>query len=310
MKSYTYIVLVVSLLFSCSIERLKKEDIDYVKIIINGYAKKANAYNKGLGAYYYSYFDLNKDSALYMYPQFSNNIEVSEYTNFAFQGKLKNARYQDTLLQLVQALSWRPVGVLNNTPEGAIYCGWTCYIEFQVGEKIKYYEVTAGISDTIDRAFEFFMRLEHYPWQKNFINSNIIDLDKEVVTQDSRFGTYAKRKIPYLFPECGNGIDFQKLEGTWRVVGKNSKETSTDRFYCYKLTPDKKFVIIKYVKGEIQNIVSGTYYLSEHEKKVFFTNTLGDKMKWSVGRLTDSCLSVIQSSSTNAEEHDVELNRY
>ncbi len=293
----------------CSTNKLDLNTSSYIKVIINGDAIKPNAYNKGLGMDYYSYFDLHSDSLLYLYPEFTESIDRNVLVNHAFKGKLDNAKFRDTVLHLFYSLDWRPVGSIHNIPDGSVNCGWEYYVEFNVGEKIKYYVVTAGVSDTLDRFLNFFQRLEHSAWTKQTINPNIINIDNEVVAEMKRFGSYDKREVPYLFPECDNGIDFTKLVGRWRKVGTDYHSTKKDRFLSYTLNSDRTFALQRYTGGKSKVIVKGTYSIDLKAAKIFYEDAKGNKMTQTVSQLTDSCFSVNQTSYGGGSS-SIKLNRY
>ncbi len=259
MKRLFTIFLIGNIASFCSTNKLDLNTSSYIKVIINGDAIKPNAYNKGLGMNYYSYFDLRSDSLFYLYPEFTESIDRNILVNHAFKGKLDNPKFRDTLQQLFYSLDWRPVGSIHNMHEGSVYCGWEYYVELRVGENIKCYAVTAGVSDTLDRFLNFFQRLEHSAWTKQSINPNIINIDNEVVAEMKRLEYYDKREVPYLFQECDNEIDFKKLVGRWRKVGTDYHSTNKDRFLSYTLNSDLTFAIQRYTGGESKVIVRGTY---------------------------------------------------
>ena len=299
-----------SLLPSCWRHKQESSKELYVKVIVMGDALKPNAYNKGIGTLFYSYFNLSTDSLFYIYPQFSETDDSSpSYVNHAYQGMLNNPAFRDTLEQLIQSLEWRPSGIIDSIPEGAMYSGGEFYIEFPVKDKVKYYSVTYAVSDTLDRFFEFFLRLRHSPWDKVTADPKGVDIDREVVTALKRYGAYEELEVPYLFPECDSGINFSKLFGRWRTVGNNYHSTQKDRFMLYTLNPDRTFTIQKYRDGEFEDVVKGTYSVDVAAMKIFYTSSKGHKMTQTIAQLTDSCFSGTQTLQ-DTKSSKIKFNRY
>ena len=122
-------------LYSCKDHSVRKEDISYVKVLIRSTeALKTTAYNKGLGAYAYSYFDLNKDSIVHLFPRINDDSSEQRYYYRVYQGNLDNPKYQDIVLQMIQALSWRPSGSVElPSQKGNTYDSWYYDVEIKKG---------------------------------------------------------------------------------------------------------------------------------------------------------------------------------
>jgi hypothetical protein len=245
MKRKITIFPILFALFSCSTNSYYSKEI-YIKVIIPGDALTPNAYNKGMGVKYYSYFNFSTDSLVYLYPEYREIDDQLSYVNHGFQGKLDNSNFRDTLIQLIHALDRRNVGSVSIIEEGSRYCGWEYYVEYKVGTDLKYYCVTAGVNDTLDRFFDFFQNLQNYDWRKVPVDPQIVNIDKEVVAAFKRYGSYDSLEIPYPFPLCDSEIDFTKLVGRWRTVGNDHRSTRRDWFYSYTLNADRTFAIQKY----------------------------------------------------------------
>lgn len=310
MKPWIAIFSICIIFISCSQQHQEMTNEPYIKLIVLGDAHEPNAYNKGIGAHYYSYFNLRTDSIFYMYPQFQETEDYSlSHINHAYKGMLNNSKFKDTLQQLIQALNWRPIGSIDNISNGSTYSGWTFYVEYRMKDTLKYYTVSASISDTLDWFYDFFISLENAAWDKIVANPKDLDIDSEVVSAMKMHGFYEGLDIPYLFPECDSGVDFSKLIGRWRSVGNSYHSTKKNLFMLLTFNPERTFLVQKYMNGELEDVFKGTYTFDEISRKIYYTSTTGSRMYHAVKQLTDSCFSGIEHVQENGK-HNIKFNRY
>ncbi len=309
MKPLINILLIWVIFSSCSSNTSDQREISYLKVVINGDTQIPNEYNKGVGILFYAYFDLIKDSLFFLYPEYSGEMERDQYRHHAYEAKLENTKLRDTLLQLIHALKWRPSGLLTNIPETATYCGWEYFVEFNNGGKVRYYNITAGISDTLDRFIDIVTNLEKPVFAKKPADPKRVNIDKEVVAEMKLFGVYDNRAIPYRFPECDSGIDFSHLTGIWRTVGTDYRNTKRDRFVTYTLYPDKTFIIKQYKDGVYTELVRGTYSVNTKTRKILYKPIDGEEMTQLITQLSDSCFSVFETYPENRKRTKY-FNRY
>jgi hypothetical protein len=315
MRSIYTILIYLGILISCSNNENKTINHSYVKVSITAESLNPTVYNKGIGVHYYSYFDLTTDSVIYLYPEFSTleenaaNYGKHSYVNKAFTGKFDKTNFKDSLKQLINALNWRPTGIIHNIPEGSTYCAWEYNVEFRIGEQVKNYTVTAGVSDTLDSFFDFFQQLEYAPWDKSPADPRMVNIDQEVVNEMKSLGVYEKIELPYFFPDCDTTIDFSKLVGRWRSVGEYYHTTRKNNFRCYTFNQDQTFLIQNFHSGKFEDLIFDTYTVDTNKKSILFPNGNGSMHTYTITQLTDSCMYGIQKIH-NGPTYNLRFNRY
>ena len=274
-----YLVILVTVFLGCSVSG-RKHEVDYVKIFTIGRTDSVNDYNKGLALGWFLSYDFNTDSAILRSTANTEPVIIKTYA-----GKFKHKVYGDTLINAIKFLKKFPEGSIRMKDSTAMYSGPEFFMEFKDGEGIHFYNFILEGDLPLEDLSNFFSHVKELDWAKKTVNNNIINSDKEAVTAALKAGFYNEMYPHYVSGICGEGINLNKLYGTWRISGHkythtyNKVEFTKEGNYYYerinKDTSDYKFF--------------AKYTLDEKQKEIIL-NKDGSLKKLRILKLTEDCL--------------------
>ncbi|RXK62358.1 hypothetical protein ESA94_04930 [Lacibacter luteus] len=277
MKKRGFIFFFLLIGVSCS-QKNKNSGIEYIKALTIYRTDSVNAYNKGLGVYWFLSHDFNTDSSISRFP-----ISIEPVLFKTHVGKLNKA-YLDTLINTIKYLKKFPEGVIPTFDSTSHYCGPEFHMEFKDAEGTHFYSFIVEGSSPITEFSDFFFRMKDLNWAKKDVNNNIVNSDKETVNAAIKAGFYEEIYPHYVTALCGEGINFSKLHGEWRIAGQGKKDT----YYKNVFTKGGEYFYERIERDSLTNKFNATYKV-DTQQNLIILNKNGSIKKLRILKLTDEC---------------------
>lgn len=278
MKNRALIFLFLIIGVSCS-RKNKNSEIEYVKALTIYRTDSVNEYNKGLGVYWFLSHDFNTDSSISRFP-----ISFEPLIFKTHVGKLNKA-YLDTLVNTIKYLKKFPEGVIPTFDSTSNYCGPEFHMEFKDAEGTHFYSFIVEGRSPITEFSGFFFRMKELNWEKKEVTNNIINSDKEAVNVATKAGFYEETYPHYVTALCGEGINLNKLQGSWRIAGHLKAAT----YNREEFTKDGKYVYER-IANDSTIYKFNAIYKVDTQQNLIILNKNGSIKKLRILKLTDDCL--------------------
>ncbi len=263
---------VLFLSLGCSTNN-RKVDFDYIKVIYSGYG------NSG-----YTYFEPIRDSLICQMIYADDNL-----SHETLEGRIANSKLLDTFIHTIRTLKqYKHGSIIMPVSDGTFYCGPSLYTEFKDKKGIHFYSYVFGINDTLDHFIHFYENLQTLSWDKQKVKNELVDLNSEKKSANSKMLPTFKKGTFYTALPCGNGIDATKLYGSWRSVSDSISRTKDG---YVKLTIQKNGVCIfkRILNDSTQDSHLGKVSLNNKNNSLVFTE-YGKEYHYTIMQLCDNCL--------------------
>jgi hypothetical protein len=193
-KFISTISLTLAFIFGCS--ENEKTDVDYLKVIFFGASDTVTNYNKGIGAYYYTYIDFKTDSITYRrlldyVPREDDSIPPNYYKTY--RGVIKNFNDNDTIQKTIELVSKFQNGALKETLNlgGDTYSGAQVYLEvFYKGKEHYIFYLETGAYPQLSEFVECIYNIDKADWKRALVPNNLLNIDSISVEALQKVGLY------------------------------------------------------------------------------------------------------------------------
>lgn len=172
--------------------------------------------------------------------------------------------------------------------EGDFYCGPSIYTEFKDAQGIHFYSFDLEINDTLDQFIHFIENLQRLNWSLRESKNELVNFEGELKSANSKMLSTFKKGTFYFALPCSTGIDFTKLNGSWRFVA-DSISRAKDEYSKLTIRKNGTCIFERMLQDSVLKRDHGMVSLNTADSSLVFTEN-GKKYRYKLTQLCANCL--------------------